>query len=126
MVSVCFKKQRRNKMATSKERDVEHRKGHLAMNTPPILSTQEWEAAREQLLVKEKDLTRARDALAAERRRMPRLLHGGRPGRPCRPSERPRHHPRVRLARATDGHRAREGTDGLGDAVVHHNRRFRH
>src|SRR5882672_11903006 len=60
-------------MATSKERDVEHRNGHLAMNTPPILSTQEWEAAREQLLVKEKDLTRARDALAAERRRMPWL-----------------------------------------------------
>src|SRR6266446_4915791 len=58
-------------MATSKERDVEHRKGHLAMNTQPIVSTKEWEAAREQLLVKEKDLTRARDALAAERRRMP-------------------------------------------------------
>ena len=32
---------------------------------------QEWEAAREKLLVKEKELTRARDALAAERRRMP-------------------------------------------------------
>ena len=30
-------------------------------------------AAREQLLVKEKELTRARDALAAERRRMPRM-----------------------------------------------------
>ncbi len=41
------------------------------MNTPPIVSPREWEAAREQLLVKEKDLTRARDALAAERRRMP-------------------------------------------------------
>jgi predicted dithiol-disulfide oxidoreductase (DUF899 family) len=41
---------------------------------PPIVSTQEWDAAREQLLVKEKELTRARDALAAERRRMPRLL----------------------------------------------------
>src|SRR5438045_6969318 len=41
------------------------------MNTPPIVSPQEWEAAREQLLVKEKELTRARDALAAERRRMP-------------------------------------------------------
>ena len=38
---------------------------------PPIVSPQEWEAAREQLLVKEKALTRARDALAAERRRMP-------------------------------------------------------
>ena len=43
------------------------------MNTPPIVSPQEWEAAREQLLVKEKALTRARDALAAERRRMPWL-----------------------------------------------------
>jgi len=43
----------------------------LAKNTPPIVSPQEWQAAREQLLVKEKALTRARDALAAERRRMP-------------------------------------------------------
>ena len=43
------------------------------MNTPPIVSPQEWEAAREELLVKEKELTRARDALAAERRRMPRM-----------------------------------------------------
>src|SRR5205807_3726484 len=44
-----------------------------AMNTPPIVSSKEWEDARQQLLVKEKDLTRARDALAAERRRMPWL-----------------------------------------------------
>ena len=43
------------------------------MDTPPIVSAQEWEAARQQLLVKEKGLTRARDALAAERRRMPWL-----------------------------------------------------
>ena len=43
------------------------------MKTPPIVSPQEWEAARQQLLVKEKALTRARDALAAERRRMPWL-----------------------------------------------------
>jgi predicted dithiol-disulfide oxidoreductase (DUF899 family) len=41
------------------------------MNTPPIVSPQDWAAAREQLLVKEKELTRARDALAADRRRMP-------------------------------------------------------
>src|ERR687885_24105 len=41
------------------------------MKTPPIVSPQEWQAAREALLVKEKELTRARDALAAERRRMP-------------------------------------------------------
>jgi predicted dithiol-disulfide oxidoreductase (DUF899 family) len=43
------------------------------MNTPPIVSPEEWEAAREDLLVKEKELTRARDALAADRRRMPRM-----------------------------------------------------
>ena len=36
-----------------------------------VVSAKEWEAARQQLLVKEKELTRARDALAAERRRMP-------------------------------------------------------
>jgi predicted dithiol-disulfide oxidoreductase (DUF899 family) len=42
-----------------------------AMNTPPIVSPHEWDAAREKLLVKEKEMTRARDALAAERRRMP-------------------------------------------------------
>jgi len=43
------------------------------MKTPPIVSSREWDEAREKLLVKEKELTRARDALAAERRRMPRL-----------------------------------------------------
>ena len=135
------------------------------MKTPPIVSPEEWEAARQQLLVKEKELTRARDALAAERRRMPwlavekeyefdgpdgtaslldlfdgrrqlivyraffepgvhgwpdhalpRLLDGGRPGRARRPPERPRHHARVRVARAAGRHRAREGADGLGDA----------
>ena len=47
------------------------KEGLHTMNTPPIVSPQEWEAAREQLLVKEKALTRSRDALAAERRRMP-------------------------------------------------------
>jgi predicted dithiol-disulfide oxidoreductase (DUF899 family) len=43
------------------------------MNLPPIVSASEWETARRELLVKEKELTRARDALAAQRRRMPRL-----------------------------------------------------
>ncbi|MGH2753995.1 MAG: DUF899 domain-containing protein [Actinomycetota bacterium] len=43
------------------------------MDTPPIVSPEEWEAARRKLLVKEKELTRARDALAAQRRRMPWL-----------------------------------------------------
>ena len=41
------------------------------MNRPPIVSPQEWDAAREKLLVTEKEVTRARDALAALRRRMP-------------------------------------------------------
>ncbi|MFC4943585.1 DUF899 domain-containing protein [Pseudonocardia sp. GCM10023141] len=43
------------------------------MKTPSIVSAQEWDAARQELLVKEKVLTRARDAMAAERRRMPWL-----------------------------------------------------
>jgi predicted dithiol-disulfide oxidoreductase (DUF899 family) len=41
------------------------------MQTRPIVSSDEWTAAREKLLVKEKAMTRARDALAAERRKMP-------------------------------------------------------
>jgi predicted dithiol-disulfide oxidoreductase (DUF899 family) len=44
------------------------------MNTPPIVSPEEWNAARGALLVREKEHTRARDALAAERRRMPRMV----------------------------------------------------
>ncbi|MGA8594887.1 MAG: DUF899 domain-containing protein [Bryobacteraceae bacterium] len=43
------------------------------MKTPPIVSQQEWEAARQQLLIKEKELTSARHAMAAQRRRMPWL-----------------------------------------------------
>jgi predicted dithiol-disulfide oxidoreductase (DUF899 family) len=38
-----------------------------------VVSPEDWQAARSELLVKEKELTRARDALAAERRRMPRM-----------------------------------------------------
>jgi len=49
----------------------EHQKGHPAMSTPPIVSEKEWEDARQQLFLKEKALTHSRDALAAERRRMP-------------------------------------------------------
>jgi predicted dithiol-disulfide oxidoreductase (DUF899 family) len=40
---------------------------------PQVVSPPEWQAAREQLLVKEKEATRARDALAAERRRLPMM-----------------------------------------------------
>jgi predicted dithiol-disulfide oxidoreductase (DUF899 family) len=41
------------------------------MKVPSVVPAQEWEAARQKLLVKEKERTRANDALAAERRRMP-------------------------------------------------------
>jgi predicted dithiol-disulfide oxidoreductase (DUF899 family) len=41
------------------------------MKTPPVVSKEEWDAARERLLVQEKEVTRAKDALAAQRRRMP-------------------------------------------------------
>jgi predicted dithiol-disulfide oxidoreductase (DUF899 family) len=41
------------------------------MNRPTVLSAEQWQAARDALLVKEKALTRALDALAAERRRLP-------------------------------------------------------
>jgi predicted dithiol-disulfide oxidoreductase (DUF899 family) len=159
-------------MATSKERDKEHGKGQLAMNTSPIVLQQEWEAARQQLLVKEKALTGARDALAAERRRMPWLavdkkyefdgpkgkvslldLFEGRrqlivyraffepgvfgwPEHACRGcslgadqvahlAHLNAHHPHLRLTRAAGGHRAPEGADGLGDALVHHHRQLR-
>src|SRR5215831_1381104 len=58
-------------MATNTARDTQQNKGHLGIKTPPIVSKEAWEAARAQMLVKEKAHTRARDALAAERRRMP-------------------------------------------------------
>ena len=43
------------------------------MRTPPAVSQEAWKAARARLLVKEKAHAHARDALAAERRRMPWL-----------------------------------------------------
>ena len=45
----------------------------LTSSHPPVVSRQEWDKAWQHLLVKEKSLTRARDSLAAERRRMPWL-----------------------------------------------------
>jgi predicted dithiol-disulfide oxidoreductase (DUF899 family) len=41
------------------------------MNLPKIVSPAEWAAAQKQFLIKEKEFTRQRDALAAERRRLP-------------------------------------------------------
>src|SRR4051812_24459450 len=58
-------------MSTTRSPENHLDEGLQGMNTPALVTMQEWEAARERLLVKEKSLTRARDALAAERRRMP-------------------------------------------------------
>lgn len=47
---------------------------HTAESTaslPAVVSRDEWLAAREALLAREKELTRARDALVADRRRLP-------------------------------------------------------
>ncbi|WP_061299420.1 DUF899 domain-containing protein [Herbidospora cretacea] len=41
------------------------------MTKPPVVSPEEWQLAREDLLKAEKELTRAEDALAARRRRLP-------------------------------------------------------
>ena len=43
------------------------------MNLPAVVSPTEWQKARDALLAEEKDATRARDALAAQRRRLPRV-----------------------------------------------------
>ena len=56
-----------SRQATNLVRETELR----GMNTPPVVSAQAWKAAQQQLLKKEKAHTRAGDALAAERRRMP-------------------------------------------------------
>jgi predicted dithiol-disulfide oxidoreductase (DUF899 family) len=41
------------------------------MTLPPVVSATEWQRALDELLTKEKEATRGRDALAAERRRLP-------------------------------------------------------
>ncbi|MDQ1397350.1 MAG: hypothetical protein QOG64_2609 [Acidimicrobiaceae bacterium] len=41
------------------------------MSLPPVVSRDEWVIARRELLTKEKELTRARDALKADLRRLP-------------------------------------------------------
>src|ERR1700730_7883537 len=49
-------------------------KDESAIKFPKIVDQAEWLKARDALLVKEKAATRARDALAAERRRLPMVL----------------------------------------------------
>jgi len=56
-------------MVTSTGKQAEN--GQAAMHRPAVVTAEAWEAARRELLVKEKVQSRARDALAAERRRMP-------------------------------------------------------
>ncbi|WP_081898287.1 DUF899 domain-containing protein [Herbidospora cretacea] len=41
------------------------------MSKPPVVSPEEWQLARDNLLKAEKEVTRAQDALAAQRRRLP-------------------------------------------------------
>jgi predicted dithiol-disulfide oxidoreductase (DUF899 family) len=54
---------------TGNTNEMDH--GRMPLHKPPIVPQQEWDAAQQRLLAKEKALTRSRDALAAERRRMP-------------------------------------------------------
>jgi predicted dithiol-disulfide oxidoreductase (DUF899 family) len=58
-------------MATSVSED---RSDGRAPALPPVVSAQEWQQAREDLLAEEKELTRALDRLAARRRRLPAVV----------------------------------------------------
>ena len=49
----------------------EPRKGGSTVSLPDVVSREQWLAARKELLAKEKELTRARDALNTERRMLP-------------------------------------------------------
>src|SRR4051812_12241127 len=46
------------------------------MSLPPVVSREQWVAARKELLAKEKQFTRERDAMNAERRRLPMVEIG--------------------------------------------------
>jgi predicted dithiol-disulfide oxidoreductase (DUF899 family) len=46
------------------------------MEKPEIVSPEEWQVAREELLKAEKEVTRAEDAVAARRRRLPMVRFG--------------------------------------------------
>ena len=46
-------------------------RGHADTALPPVVSTKEWQEARDQLLISEKAHTHAGDAVAAQRRRLP-------------------------------------------------------
>ena len=46
------------------------------MARPDVVPADEWEAARKELLVAEKEATRALDRIAAQRRRLPMVAFG--------------------------------------------------
>jgi predicted dithiol-disulfide oxidoreductase (DUF899 family) len=56
-------------MSDKSSETTEH--GSFPKNHPPIVSHEEWATSHRAMLVKEKALMKARDALVAERRRMP-------------------------------------------------------
>src|SRR6476620_8767506 len=64
-----------NSPGWSENRDRAFRSSAMTTQSPPrlpkIVTQAEWQAARQQLLAKEKQATRDRDRLAAERRRLP-------------------------------------------------------
>src|SRR6476661_9409121 len=47
------------------------------MNKPEVVSADEWQRARDELLQAEKELTHATDAMAARRRRLPMVRFAG-------------------------------------------------
>lgn len=58
-------------MASKEKPTPAHSEADMRSHMPPIVSPDDWEAAWSKVLAKEKAMTHARDALAAERRRMP-------------------------------------------------------
>jgi predicted dithiol-disulfide oxidoreductase (DUF899 family) len=53
------------------ESRIHDRAQEVPVRLPDVVSPAEWQVAHEELLAKEKEATRSRDALAAERRRLP-------------------------------------------------------
>ena len=113
---------------------------------PEVVSEQEWQKAFDAMLVKEKELTKARDEVAAARRRMPMVavekdyrfvgpngevgrqlaalglpgvfvLHRPRPQPRAR--QRPRHDVRAGVTGRPGQDRRAEAADGLAHALVH-------
>jgi predicted dithiol-disulfide oxidoreductase (DUF899 family) len=63
-ITKIFQRQKSERRMTVTETQVEQ---------PQVVSEAEWLAARKRLLAKEKEFTRQRDALSAERRKLPRV-----------------------------------------------------